>query len=239
MALTSGSYCTVDCSLGAEICPEGTACNLLDGGLKQCVPLAGDCVCEDEAFARCYQGDLVSFDSCEEPGELLEDCGDLGCAGGACCELGTHPDGDACVPDEQPDSPVEPQPEAEETPEALEPLPESSVEPLPEPDEEVVEEVSSPEEVFETTEDAASPDVKDVADSQDDTPGDLASTPDTAVPDTSGGETDDPSTGGSGGGSGGCSVDAARPGSPSSLWLVFLLVLGLGSRRQRTQRTPL
>ena len=237
LELASGSYCGVDCSLGEENCPAETVCSLLTGGLKQCLPAAGDCICEPGAETRCTQGLRVSFDSCGEPGELVEDCGDLGCAAGVCCEAGSHQDGDACV-DDIPDVELLPETFDEVSPETFDEL---SPETMDEVDADDVSEPESVKEIIpeafvdgdefaapELSGDQAKPDPVDGAAEADIAPD--ASVTDSALADgvaDSGRVLRD-------GGSSGCSLGGR--GSASSLAILVLGCFGLWLVRRRLYR---
>ena len=106
MAFPSGDYCTVQCDSQSACAGEGVFCSE-DQSPSQCVPDLGDCQCIPDTAVACVDGQLISHNSCLEPGEIVDDCGGRGCVDEACCPEGSHEQDAECVPDvtDEPDLP--------------------------------------------------------------------------------------------------------------------------------------
>lgn len=73
---TGRQFCGFDCSGDASICPEGTTCDELAGGVSQCVPLNLVCVdvCEGVVCDPGLVCDPSQDGACVEPLGLCEEC---------------------------------------------------------------------------------------------------------------------------------------------------------------------
>ena len=77
---------------GADGC--GGICGTCPAGV-QCVQGACNSTeCTPDVLEKCDDGDLYWFDSCGQPGEMVEDCQNNGCEDGACVTPSVNPDGD-------------------------------------------------------------------------------------------------------------------------------------------------
>ncbi len=218
LALPSGGACGVDCSAPGVSCPVDFVCADLGDGIRQCMPVAGDCACVPE-FARTCRGDeAVWVDSCGQSGEAIADCGSRGCVAGECCPEGTRVVEGECVSDPVPEQDIEPgiEPFAETASEAV-------VEPLPDLGEEAIPEGVEP--AVEPTPDAGSPDLDTLPPGKD-------------VPDAWMEDGTDPGGTGPGRAGGGCSLGGlSRPGAATVL-LVFLGWMVVARRRLACRNAP-
>ena len=103
----SGDYCTVQCAGDNTCLEDGYEC-AHSLSPPQCLPTQGDCQCIPESAVACSQGQLVFFDTCENAGDIVDECGVRGCIGDSCCPFGWYQEGEACV-----EETVEPSPESD------------------------------------------------------------------------------------------------------------------------------
>jgi hypothetical protein len=73
---TGGQFCGFDCTGDASICPQGTTCDELAGGVSQCVPINLVCVdvCEGVVCDPGLICDPSQEGACVEPLGLCEEC---------------------------------------------------------------------------------------------------------------------------------------------------------------------
>jgi hypothetical protein len=89
-------FCGVNCAVENVVCPAGFECVSLTGMPAQCIPTDYSCECQPEAALGCHGGNVVWFDSCNEAGEMYENCESRGCLDAGCCPPGTRADSGVC-----------------------------------------------------------------------------------------------------------------------------------------------